>query len=111
MSNRISRIDISLSCRVRRPGSRRLIAIVEPIQGWTPSDCFDRPPSADIMDVLPCPMTRAEAACFAMGHNSAAMADGARRWVVALPGESSGRCDRFCDLRSRSLRRATLQPA
>jgi hypothetical protein len=101
---------IHFRCYVDRVSSRRRVAIVETPADWRPESWSDRPPTATIVRVLPSRFDRAQAACFAMGHNSRVLREGGNIWVVALPRRHRrGVCDHFCDLRSAAeRRRATI---
>jgi hypothetical protein len=91
---------------VRWIRSRRRVAIVETPGDWAPGHWSDRPPRGTIVGVLPFQLDRAEAACFAMGHNARVLREGGNTWAVALPRKHRRRvCDDFCDLRSRAERR------
>ena len=91
---------------LRRIRSRRCVAMVRTPGDWVPGHWSDRPPRGTIIRVLSTKLLRAEAACFAMGHNTRVLQEGGNRWAVALPRKHRRRvCDHFCDLRSPSERR------
>ena len=91
---------------VRRIPSRRRMALVETPCDWVPDTWSDRPPSGTIVRILPFKLQRAEAACFAMGHNTQVLREGGNLWAVALPRKRArGVCRHFCDLRSPTERR------